>query len=157
MSRTNALDTLNAMIIYQTKGLPYRSRLRIAVLSRLSGNDIKSSLEIPPATVSELLEIYFPNWQVADSYPPEDNQNVIRSIAEQCSAHFESELGDYQDYIARIEAEHEARRAAKEAAKFERIRLHEEREKKKRESKKKAVVSVPPPSLPTTRQRRIFG
>lgn len=155
MSRTNPLDTLNAMVIYQTKGLPYRNKLRMAILSRLSGNDIKSSLEIPISTVTELLEIYFPAWQDPDSYPSKDDQQIIHDIAEQCLVHIIEEFGPPEEYYARLEAENNARHAAKEAAKAERIRLHNEREKKKREANKKeqpATLAV----LPTVRQRRVF-
>ncbi len=154
MYRENPLNTLNTMVIFQTKGLPYRNKVRLAVLSHLSGNEINSSLEIPPSTVSKLLYTYFPTWQDITSYPSEDDQRIIRGIAEQCAARLVEELGDPEEYHARLEAEAIVRRAIKEAAKQEQIRIYEERQalkKQRKDAKKAKAHSIAAPNV-----RRIF-
>lgn len=158
MSRTNPLGTLNSMVIYQLKGLPYRDRLRLLVLSHLCGYDLKSSYDIPSSTVSELLEIYFPKWQESETLPPKDSQETIRAIAERCSEELIEQRGTPEEFHAKLEAEQNARHAIKEAAKAERIRQHEEKQriKRERQAKKKTQEQLPV-VLPTTRTRRIFG
>lgn len=159
MQRNNALETLNLMVIHHTKELPYGRKTRLAVMSRISGYDVKASTrEIPPNVINELLEIYFPNWQIEGSLPPEDSQSTLREIAVQCSQQLVEELGDFDEYIAKLRTAEYARHEAKEAAKAERIRKYEEQQrlKKERQAKKKAQTK-PLPVLPTERKRRIFG
>jgi len=137
MTEVNPLDRLNQMVIYQTFGLNHRSRARLYIITRLAGlkDKLKSSKDLPPETVIQLLDHYFPDWQNPDGVPPEWSCAAVRKLAVEVTNQLVAILGTSEQWHAQLEAELEQRRAEKQARKAEARAAYAEQRRAKQEAR----------------------
>lgn len=129
MNEVNALDRLNKMVMYQTKGLPHRNRARLYIISRMAGLPVKinSSADLSHDELENILNYWYPDWRNPNAAPPPDPQkHRLHAIAVEVSQQLVMVLGTPEEWHAKLQAEEE-RRIAEKAARKARNKKHQKR------------------------------
>lgn len=138
MDTVDPLDRLNKLVLFTAKGMPYRSKSRLYIITRLAGRSekLKSSKELLTHEGAAILDYWYPDWRNPDAAPPENRVLELQSISEAITRQLIAVFGNYDEYLANIEAEDNQRRAEKAARKAERRAIYEARQAARKELKR---------------------
>lgn len=100
VSRLTPLQKLIVTVDKSIKGLPYRHRVRLTILSHLSGIPNLESHHIPHGIVEDILDRIFPLWDRDVYYPPLETRKALRAMGEYLSARLVEQYGLTPEWIA---------------------------------------------------------
>lgn len=83
----NPLRRISTMISKHTTGYPRRRKIRHMIVTYMTGCEIeKTSKEVPTEKIVTALDIYLPDWRIAEPIiPPQDTIEIIQDLAKEYS------------------------------------------------------------------------